>query len=152
MCAEIYHRLYKLIDHKKPIFFCADGMTAGEPLPDLCFFFKKGNKEFRIEAKVLSIDRRIRISKNQRGKWRIDSNYRKKPHYWIGYMENVPGEKRYVVWPHTFFENKLQKCYNSSGPLVVFEKGKEQLLTINDVLKKIISFAQSNRFLSIANK
>lgn len=48
-CAEVFHRLYELIDHSKRKLFCLDGSAAKraalnreiecETIPDFCFTF-----------------------------------------------------------------------------------------------------------------
>lgn len=87
-CAEIYARLFPLIDRSKRVVVSPDGQAnlpdhtdPGVP-PDICFTLFGLHQELRIEAKILKDKRDISLQPSQRT-WCLDIAATCVPHLWI---------------------------------------------------------------------
>ena len=87
-CAEIYARLFSLIDRSKRVVVNPDGQAKlpdhpdpGAP-PDMCFTFSGLREELRIEAKIVKNKRDIHLEDSQRT-WCIDDLASCIPHLWV---------------------------------------------------------------------
>lgn len=113
-CAEIYHLLYGHIDHSRPIRFCLDGSAAARfhkkgvladsCLPDFCFFFVGGRKEFRVEAKIVKDGEVTFYGPGQPSSWHRSGGGRLKPVLWIGTDADMA---HFFLWEHAAFDGAL---------------------------------------------
>ena len=82
-CAEIYARLFNLIDPSKPIVISPDGQSKSVgKQPDLCFTFKGTARELRLEAKTVR-EKKITVQPTQWGWFNNGGAQRAAPHLWI---------------------------------------------------------------------
>ncbi|MFM7071547.1 MAG: hypothetical protein ACKO38_07115 [Planctomycetota bacterium] len=87
-CAEIYARLFSLIDRSKRVVVNPDGNAKlpdhsdhGTP-PDMCFTLCGLNQELRVEAKIIKNKRDVSLQPSQRN-WCLDTAATCVPHLWI---------------------------------------------------------------------
>lgn len=152
-CADVYHRLYDLIDQNRRVLFCLDGAAAREAaktgdvecatMPDLCFTFCGGASEIRIEAKIVE-RRRVKLGAEQRTAWCRNGTGMAIPHLWIGADENL---SRYWMWEHEAFCDKIEEHQTSRGPILVFAANMEpDSCDIDGLVERIVAWATENGF------
>jgi len=154
-CAEVYHRLYDLIDHSKRNLFCLDGAAAKEGMkkgeiecgvvPDFCFTFLGGMKEIRIEAKILN-KRRIKLTLNERKLWCKSGKGNLSPHLWIGVNEQFD---QFCVWEHSDFADKIENHKDSKGPILVshyIPTSYDEMIKMIKMINRIVEWAEEKGF------
>lgn len=152
-CAEVYHRLHSRIDHSKRKLFCLDGGATEQAalngeiecrtIPDICFTFAGGDREIRIEAKILE-SRRIKLSSNQRVAWCRLGTDRTPPHLWIAADE--PLEKCWM-WEQERFCDKLERHRTSKGSVLVYPADQfPEGCNLDDLVENIVSWSETNGF------
>ena len=150
-CAEVYHRLHDLIDHRKRVLFCLDGAAAKEAaklkhvecatFPDLCFTFAGSQSEIRIEAKIIK-KRRVKVGRDQRLAWCAGGTGLAIPHLWIAADESLA---EFWLWDHQPFSVKLAQHVTSTGPVLVFTNGEEPVPSdLDELVTKIVAWAEAH--------
>lgn len=118
-CAEIYARLFALIDKSKQIVVSPDGQatipgcTRGHAIPDLCFTLCGLDQQLRIEAKVQE-KKRIDVQSSQREQWCEGSGFTMQPHLW---MVATPDLRECWLLEHGVVGKLLKAKERSSTPL-----------------------------------
>jgi len=152
-CAEVYHKLYDLMDHEKRVLFCLDGSAAMEAskcdelecatMPDLCFSFTGAQQELRIEAKIME-KRRVKLGAGQRAAWCMGGNGNAMPHLWIGADEALT---KFWLWDHKVFSDKIAKHAASKGDILVFQcDDPPHDLSLKQLVVGIVAWAEKNGF------
>lgn len=86
-CAEIYARLFPLIDRSRQIVISPDGQAKlpghdGLAPPDLCFTLCGIGQQLRIEAKIVKDVRDVTLQASQLA-WCLSDDAVMKPHLWM---------------------------------------------------------------------
>ncbi len=148
-CADVYHRLHGLIDHRRRLLFCLDGSAAREAaragevecatMPDLCFTFSGASSEIRIEAKIVE-RRRVKLGAEQRVAWCHGGTGLAVPHLWIGADEEL---SHFWMWEHEGFCAKIGQHRTSKGPILVTLPDS---CDIDALVERIVAWATEHGF------
>lgn len=152
-CAEVYRRLYDLIDHDKRVLFCLDGSAATEAaksgevecptMPDLCFTFTGSDREIRIEAKIIRA-RRVKLGMGQKDAWCKGGTGSIAPHLW---MAGDEGLQRFWMWEHAEFAQVLATRRTSTTEVLVFSAEEATTgSTSEQLVLEIVRWAEGHGF------
>ena len=155
-CAEVYHRLYGLIDHDKRVLFCLDGAAARQAainhevecstMPDLCFRFVGAANEIRIEAKIMD-RRRVKLGAGQREAWGLGGNGQAVPNLWIGIDEKFANCWMWEQEGQERFNARIAGHAGANDHILVFEyQEAPQPCTLDELVKRIIAWAVEHGF------
>lgn len=142
-CAEVYARLFPLIDRAKRIAVNPDGEANlpgfdGATPPDLCFTFVGTDFEVRIEAKISDDERRVKLQQSQR-LWCDQACTTPTPHLWI--IANRTLDKCWLL-EH---EQVLTRAAINNGHLVNLwpnGAGQDAACSIDEMVMEIIIWAR----------
>lgn len=146
-CAEVYARLFPLIDRTQRVVINPDGQAKlpscpdGDIPPDLCFTLCGLRNEVRIEAKILRDKRDINLEASQRT-WCIRDVAPVAPHLWVVADRNL-GEC--WLFEHVDIAQRVRGKTGLSAPLNLWP-GQEPPTgcSLDELALKIIAWTSNH--------
>lgn len=146
-CAEIYARLFSLINRAKRVVVNPDGQAKlpdhadpGAP-PDMCFTLCGLQQELRIEAKIVKNKRDISLQTSQRT-WYLDSVAKCIPHLWI-----VADRELLQCWlfTHNDIAARIRDKVGQSAPLNLWPNVEPPPgCSLDELALKIVAWSTEN--------
>ncbi|MEK6795529.1 MAG: hypothetical protein AABZ39_12170 [Spirochaetota bacterium] len=141
ICAEIYHRIYDMIDHATPEFveFCLDNPSRyqEDAIPDFVMPLKSAVKILKIEVKILNGDDYFVITEKQYSSWKKRTAADLK---WIIYLSH----DKYIYLDNmliAMMEEPFQYSNKKYRKIVLPRHAITKVLALKDIVEKIRELA-----------